>query len=73
MPIYTLWWIRNLAEWYRFTGDRKYLEKHSDYLEKTIAHVVANIRSDGIWKAGTFLDWPTEGNKKAAPGIRVIK
>lgn len=66
MATYTLWWIRNLAEWYRFTGDRKYLEKHSDYLEKTIAHVVANIRSDGIWKAGTFLDWPTEGNKKAA-------
>ena len=63
---YTLWWIRNLAEWYRFTGDRKYLEKYAGYLEKTVGHVLATIGDDGVWKADTFLDWPTQGDKAAA-------
>ena len=66
MATYTLWWIRNLAEWYRFTGDRAYLEKHADYLAKTVGHVLATIGNDGVWKANTFLDWPTQSDKKAA-------
>ena len=66
MSTYTLWWIRNLAEWHRFTGDMKYLEKHADYLEKTVLHVLGSIGDDGMWKADTFLDWPTEGDKAAA-------
>ncbi len=65
MPTYTLWWIRNLAEWYRYTGDLKYLRGHAEYLSKTFAHVRTGMR-DGRWLAGTFLDWPTEHNKEAA-------
>ena len=65
MSTYTLWWIRNLAEWYRFTGDKAYLEKHADYLAKTVAHVVRTVGDDGIWTADTFLDWPTRANKVA--------
>ena len=66
MSTYTLWWIRNFAEWYRFTGDRAYLAKHADYLEKTVRHVLDTIGEDGVWKADTFLDWPTQANKPAA-------
>ena len=66
MSTYTLWWIRNFAEWYRFTGDRAYLAKHADYLEKTVRHVLDTIGEDGVWKADTFLDWPTQGDKTAA-------
>ena len=62
---YTLWWIRNLAEWYRFTGDGKYLRKHESYLEKTVLHVLDNVGEDGVWKADAFLDWPTHGNRDA--------
>ena len=61
---YTLWWIRNLAEWYRFTGDRQYLEKHADYLEKTFGHVLSGMTDAGEWRAGEFLDWPTKHNGK---------
>ena len=66
MPTYTLWWIRNLAEWYRFTGDKAYLEKHADYLEKTFAHVRAGMDAHGRWTSGNFLDWPTQHNGEAA-------
>ena len=65
MPTYTLWWIRNLAEWYRYTGDKAYLEKHAAYLGKTVARVLAHVGGDGMWKADTFLDWPTRANRAA--------
>ena len=64
-PTYTLWWIRNLAEWYRFTGDREYLGKRQDYLEKSVVHVLASIDENGVWTADTFLDWPTHYDKDA--------
>ena len=71
MPTYTLWWIRNLAEWYRFTGDLEYLRRHADYLEKTFDHVLTGVQNDGwgvpgAWDAGSFLDWPTQHNPAAA-------
>ena len=66
MPTYTLWWIRNLAAWYRFTGDKAYVAKHGDYLSKTLEHVLSKIGNDGVWKEDTFLDWPTRRDKKAS-------
>lgn len=65
MPTYTLWWIRNLAEWYRYTGDKAYLEKHAAYFGKTVARVLSCIGDDGMWKSDTFLDWPTRGDRTA--------
>ena len=64
MPTYTLWWIRNLAEWYRFTGDVAYLRKHEEYLVRTFAHVREGMKG-GEWLAGTFLDWPTHDKPEA--------
>ena len=67
MGPYTLWWIRNVAEWYRFTGDKSYLEKHHAYLKATFAnlekHVTASNTLEGV--RHPFLDWPTEHNKPA--------
>ena len=65
MPTYTLWWIRNLAEWYRYTGDAEYVRRHAEYLEKTFALVMSGMKG-GEWRAGNFLDWPTKHNGKAA-------
>ena len=65
MPTYTLWWIRNLAEWYRFTGDRAFLTRYGDYLERTFDFVLTGFDTNGCWTADTFLDWPTRHNKVA--------
>ena len=65
MPTYTLWWIRNLAEWVRYTGDTAFAEKHADYLEKTFDHVLSGM-THGQWLTGNFLDWPTKHNEEAA-------
>ena len=65
MPTYTLWFIRNLAEWVRYTGDTALAQKHADYLEATFGHVLSGME-DGRWTAGNFLDWPTNHNPEAA-------
>ncbi len=65
MPTYTLWWIRNVAEWYRYTGDVEYVRRHADYLEKTFDLVLGGMK-DGEWRSGNFLDWPTRHNDDAA-------
>lgn len=65
MATYTLWWVRNVAEWYRFTGDGAYLEKHRSYIERTFARILATIGENGMWRADTFLDWPTRSNRRA--------
>ena len=67
MPTYTFWWIRNVCEWYRYTGDRAYLAKHVDYLERTFEHLLTGLdEKSGEWRAGNFLDWPTKHNAAAA-------
>lgn len=63
---YTLWWLRNTAEWYRYTGDRDYLAKRADYIERTFRRVAAHVGPDGKWTDGTFLDWPTQSVPSAA-------
>jgi len=67
-PTYTLWWIRNLAAWYRFTGDKAYLRKHADYIYDVFTHIKTCL-PEGVWKAegefGSFLDWPTHHKPEA--------
>ena len=75
MGPYTLWWIRNVAEWYRFTGDRAYIEKHHAYLKATFAHlerfVTPSNTLEGIRRP--FLDWPTEHNRPAVhSGVQAL-
>lgn len=65
MPCYTLWWIRNLAEWYRYTGDPAEVLRHGDYLRKTLDHVAAQVSASNTWDAEGFLDWPTKHNGMA--------
>lgn len=67
MGPYTLWWIRNVAEWYRFTGDKSYLEKHRGYIKATFANLERYITSSNTLEGvrRPFLDWPTEHNRPA--------
>jgi hypothetical protein len=66
IPNYTLWWIRNVADWYRYSGDKEYIKKHENYIARTTLRILSTISPEGRWKAKPFLDWPTEGNKNAA-------
>lgn len=75
-PTYTLWWIRNLAEWHRFARDGEYLAGKREYLEKTVERVLATIDTNGIWQDGSVeprlcdLEW-AEGSMPL-PGGRIL-
>ena len=66
MPSYTLWWIRNVYEWWFATGDAAYLAKHHDYIRKTCANLARHVGAKGECRLPSgFLDWPTQHNKAA--------
>lgn len=67
MTPYTLWWVRNLADYYRFSGDRAYLAKHRAYFADTMNHLLEFVTpSNSFWEVKRpFLDWPTEHNRPA--------
>ena len=65
MPNYTLWWIRNVHDWWFYTGDRAYLAKHRDYLKTVVPRLVKSLKPDGTQTWGGFLDWPTQHNAPA--------
>ena len=65
MPNYTLWWIRNVHDWWFYTGDRAYLAKHRGYLKTVLPRILQSVRPDGTQTWGGFLDWPTEHNGAA--------
>ena len=67
MGPYTLWWVRNVAEWYRFTGDGTYLERHHRYLADTLNRLATFVTPSNTFEGvrRPFLDWPTEHNRPA--------
>ena len=72
---YTLWWLRNLAAWHRFTGDADYLARHHRYLSETVARIVSYITPSNTFETAdrTILDWPTEHNTAAKrAGIQAL-
>ncbi len=72
MPNYTLWFLRNVHDWYFFTGDANFVTARKDYLKKTIAHVLDNAFGEkAAFRVNGFLDWPTQHNGPAvAAGTR---
>lgn len=73
MPNYTLWFLRNVHDWYRYTGDAGFVRGRADYLKGTIRHVLEFVGDDGRSRMSGFLDWPTQHNKPAvAAGTQAL-
>ncbi len=81
MPTYTLWWLRNVHEWYAFTGDAAWVRERAAYIEATVDHVLANLTGSGEWGRETggnafFLDHPSRenpsGERIGAQGLAVM-
>ncbi len=67
MPTYTLWWLRNVYEWYAFTGDAAWVKERAAYIAATTDHVLSNVTDEGEWGRETngnafFLDHPSRDN-----------
>lgn len=66
LPSYTLWWVYCLKDWYRYTGDIKYLKEQQDYLRAVLTNVEKYVGSNqNVAFPKGFIDWPTQHNPKA--------
>ncbi|MGN0846588.1 MAG: alpha-L-rhamnosidase C-terminal domain-containing protein [Kiritimatiellia bacterium] len=66
MANYTLWYLRNVHDWYFHTGDAGFLTARRDYLKQTVEHVLENVFGEkAAYMTAGFLDWPTQHNKPA--------
>jgi len=65
MPNYTLWYLRNIWEWWRYTGDRAFLEQRGAYLAQTVEQILSHVTPEGRCTLNGFLDWPTQHNQQA--------
>lgn len=62
---YTTWYMRNVHDWYRFTGDVSYIRERAGYLRQTIEHLLSCDGRDERTEMCGFLDWPTRHNPAA--------
>ncbi len=73
MPSYSAWWIINLCEYCRVSGDIEYFEENADYAAATLKKINASISDEGNMVLENtvmpyFLDWPTVGTEDAVCG-----
>lgn len=72
-PTYTSWWVINHQTWYMQNGDKKYLEYISDYLFKTIEHIVSCVHDDGkLDYPMYFCDWSSKNTDDELIGAYAV-
>ncbi len=80
IPSYAAWWVLNVADVYRLTGDRAFAAHHARRINAILADLDACIGRDGTDFARTgkgtdmafFLDWPTFGTPDAVVGTHLL-
>jgi alpha-L-rhamnosidase len=64
---YSMWWILNHHNWYKYQGNLAYLQEQKDYMMKLMNQLMSKIDPSGSEKldGGRFLDWPSSENPEA--------
>lgn len=72
-PMYSMWWIIILEEYYRLTGNAEYVLEQRDYFEKLIGQIDGCIAENGDFDFGmNFVDWPTHEHADEPEGVRSL-
>ena len=72
-PLNSIWWLLCHYEWYRYHGNKAYLEQSRDYITALLRQLMTQIAPDGqeCLDGTRFLDWPSNSNKDAiAAGLQ---
>lgn len=77
MPTYSAWWLINLCDYARISGDEKYYNDNRDYALSILEHIDRCVTRDGELKFESeglkpFLDWPTFETPDAVIGSAAI-
>lgn len=75
IPCYSAWWVLNLCDYYRFTGNSDFFEANRDYAANIMRRFNHCVAEDGTIDFHTkqdfmlfFLDWPTYETEDADVG-----
>jgi len=72
-PMYSMWWIIILADYYEKTGAKEYIEAQLDYLEALVSQMSDCVSADGeLGYPSYFVDWPTHTQPDELHGVRAI-
>ena len=73
---YTTWFVRNMREYWFFTGDESFLKAREKALRTAIGNLVSPDAVKGRGGMPGFLDWPThddpESEKTGAAALRAL-
>ena len=72
-PMYSMWWIIILSDYYEETGVRGYIQKQVPYLRQLVAQMLGCVKETGeLAYPSYFVDWPTHGTPDEIHGVRAI-
>lgn len=79
IPTYSAWWVLNLCDYCRLSGNLTYFEANKDYAEAIMENIDQHIAADGTidFKLGPgamsfFLDWPSFETPDAVIGTAAL-
>ena len=72
-PMYSMWWIIIVSDYYAKTQAVDFTQKQIEYLKGLIAHMDACVEDDGALNYPFyFVDWPTHNQPDELLGARAI-
>ena len=72
-PMYSMWWIIILADYYEKTERRAFLCRQLDYLERLVDQMNGCVKDNGeLDYPSYFVDWPTHTQPDELDGVRAI-
>lgn len=73
IPMYSMWWIIILADYFEKTGATSFVKKQLKYLEKLVKQFHSSVSDDGTLNYPFyFVDWPTSHKADEKSGVRAI-
>lgn len=79
IPSYSAWWVINLCDYYRLSGNCNFFKKHQDYAKAVIQNMNGCIADNGEMDFSSaphfmsyFLDWPTAHTPDAKTGTAAL-
>ena len=72
-PMYSMWWIIILADYYKETGAKAYVQRQLPYLQNLLRQLDDHVLADGTLNYPRyFVDWPTRHQPDELHGARAI-
>lgn len=79
IPTYSAWWVINLCDYCRLSGNRVYFEENKEYAKKVLKKINSFISDDGVMDfklppdaMSFYLDWPTYETEDAMIGTACL-